>query len=404
MDAALADRIKKDFEFEKGRSAPPDGFPQLSDIPAGRYTDPAFYALEQEHIWRRSWLCVGHQGELPEVGSFRLAEETGAPIVIVRGKDRRVRAFYNTCRHRGGPVVREACGRAQRLRCSYHSWAYDLEGNLVSVPDERDFVGLDREVRALIPVRCETWGGWIFVNEDPQAPPLLDYLAPLPREWDDLEIDDLRFIDRHTLMLACNWKAAVDAFLEVYHLKHIHPNTVNRLLDHEGTAIGLLPRGHSRMASPVRPESRAGYGGGGKMVDIKSAGEIPRISNLAYNAFPNLVVPLDVIGFPFLLFFPVDIRTTRMEVLWQGPDWGQEELSDEWKAMVNVFDMVLDEDTQNLSWIQKSLESPGFRGIPLNYQERRIYHIHEAIDRTIGVERIPPELRVEPKLEAWFER
>jgi len=404
MDVALADRIKKEFEFEKHRTAPPEGFPQLPDIPAGRYTDPDFYALEQEHVWRRTWLCVGHQGELPDVGSYRLAEETGAPIVMVRGKDRRVRAFYNTCRHRGGPVVREACGKAQRLRCSYHSWAYDLEGKLVSVPDERDFVGLEKEGRALIPVRCETWGGWIFVNQDPDAEPLLDYLAPLPEQWDDLEVDDLRFVDRHTLTLDCNWKAAVDAFLEVYHLKHIHPNTVNRLLDHEGTAIGLLPRGHSRMASPVRPESRDGYGGGGEMADIKSAGEIPRISNLAYNAFPNLVVPLDVIGFPFLLFFPVDIRTTRMEVLWQGPDWGEEEISDKWKAYVNVFDMVLDEDTQNLKWIQKSLESPGFRGIPLNYQERRIYHVHENIDRAIGAERIPPELRVAPKLDTWIER
>jgi hypothetical protein len=140
------------------------------------------------------------------------------------------------------------------------------------------------------------------------------------------------------------------------------------------------------------------------MPDIQSAGEIPRISNLAYNVFPNLVTPLDVIGFPFLLFFPVDIRTTRMEVLWQGPDWGAEEVPDVWKAYVNVFDMVLDEDTQNLKWIQKSLESPGFKGIPLSYQERRIYHVHETIDRTIGVERIPAELRVEPKLDDWIER
>jgi phenylpropionate dioxygenase-like ring-hydroxylating dioxygenase large terminal subunit len=404
MDAILADRIKKDFEYERNRTAPPEGFPQLPDIPAGRYTDPAFYELEQERVWRRTWLCVGHQGELPDAGSYRLAEETGSPILIVRGKDRKVRAFYNTCRHRGGPVVRETCGKAQRLRCSYHSWAYDLEGKLVSVPDERDFVDLDKSGRALIPVRCETWGGWIFVNEDPDAQPLLEFLGPLPTEFDDFDIENLRFVDRHTLILECNWKAAVDAFLEVYHLKHIHPNTVSRLLDHEGTAIGLLPGGHSRMASPVRPESLSGYGGGGEMADIQSAGEIPRISNLAYNAFPNLVTPLDVIGFPFLLFFPVDIRTTRFEVLWQGPDWGQEELTEMWKAYVNVFDMVLDEDTQNLKWIQKSLESPGFRGIPLNYQERRIYHLHETIDRTIGVEHIPPELRVESKLDGWIER
>jgi phenylpropionate dioxygenase-like ring-hydroxylating dioxygenase large terminal subunit len=404
MNASLADQIKKSFEYERNRSGPPESFPRLSDVPARRYTDPKFFELEEEYIWKRSWLCVGHAGEMPEAGSYRLCEETGSPILIVHGKDGRFRAFYNTCRHRGGPVVREPCGKAAMLRCQYHSWTYDLKGDLVSVPDERDFVDLDKRERALVPVRCEMWGGWIFINEDPDAEPLLDFLAPLPADWDDLDVDRLRFVDRHTLMLDCNWKVAVDAFLEVYHLKHIHPKTVSKLLDHEGTAIALHPRGHSRMASPVRPENLATYGGGNGRPQIESAGEIPRISNLAYSVFPNLVVPLDVTGFPFLIFFPVDIRRTRFEVLWQGPDWGQPELDDAWKAMLHVFDVVLDEDTQNLAWIQKSLESEGARGIPLNYQERRIYHLHEEIDRRIGTEKIPAELRVEPKLDAWVER
>ena len=404
MDAALSDQIKKSIEYERNRTRPPDGFPKLPDIPARRYTDPAFFELEKKHIWRRSWLCVGHRGEMPNPGCYRLCDEIGSPILIVRGVDQKFRAFYNTCRHRGGPVVREACGKAAMLRCSYHSWTYDFEGKLIDVPDERDFVDLDKAERSLIAVRCEMWGGWIFVNEDPDAEPLLDYLAPLPRDWDDLSIDSLRFVDRHHLMLECNWKVAVDAFLEVYHLKHIHPTSVARLLDHSGTAIGLHPRGHSRMASPVRPENLATYGGGNGRPQIETAGEIPRIANLAYSAFPNLIVPLDVTGFPFLIFFPVDIRTTRMEVLWQAPDWGQPDLDDPWKAMLQIFDMVLDEDTRNLKWIQSSVESEGFRGIPLNYQERRIYHLHEEIDRVIGCQNVPPELRVEPKLDSWIER
>lgn len=404
MEASLAKQIKQNIEYERNRTAPPVNFPKLPDIPAGRYTDPAFFELEKAHVWGRSWLCVGHEGEMPEAGSFRLCDETGSPILIVRGKDDRFRAFYNTCRHRGGPVVREPCGKAAMLRCSYHSWTYDFEGRLVSVPDERDFVDLDKRERSLIGVRCERWGGWIFINEDPDAAPLLDCLAPLPRDFADLDIDRLRFVNRHTLMLDCNWKVAVDAFLEVYHLKHIHRNTVNRLLDHEGTAIGLYPGGHSRMASPVRPENLVRYGGGHGRPQIETAGEIPRISNLAYNAFPNLVVPLDVTGFPFLLFFPVDIRTTRFEVLWQGPDWGTPGPDEAWKAILQVFDSVLDEDTQNLRWIQKSVESEGFKGITLNYQERRIYHLHEQIDRVIGREKIPAVLRVEPKLDAWIER
>ena len=173
MDASLADQIKKSFEYERNRKGPPEDFPRLPDIPARRYTHPEFFDLEREHVWKRSWLCVGHQGEMPEVGSYRLCEETGSPILIVHGKDQQFRAFYNTCRHRGGPVVREPCGKAAMLRCQYHSWTYDLSGNLVSVPDERDFVDLDKTERSLIPLRCEMWGGWIFVNEDPNAESVL---------------------------------------------------------------------------------------------------------------------------------------------------------------------------------------------------------------------------------------
>ena len=156
MNANLADQIKKSFEYERNRTGPPESFPRLPDIPARRYTDAKLFELEKEHIFKRTWLCVGHQGEMPDAGSYRLCDETGSAILIGRGKDQRFRAFYNACRHRGGPVVREPCGKAAMLRCQYHSWTYDLQGKLVSVPDERDFVDLDKSERALIPVRSRS--------------------------------------------------------------------------------------------------------------------------------------------------------------------------------------------------------------------------------------------------------
>ena len=113
-------------------------------------------------------------------GAYKLCDIAGAPVLLVRGEDDVVRAFYNSCRHRGAPVVRETCGVARMLTCQYHSWTYDLRGELARVPDERDFVGLSRDERALPPVRCEAWGGWYFVNLDHDAEPLLDFLGPLP--------------------------------------------------------------------------------------------------------------------------------------------------------------------------------------------------------------------------------
>jgi phenylpropionate dioxygenase-like ring-hydroxylating dioxygenase large terminal subunit len=403
MDARKTEEIKQQIAFERQRTAPPEDFPRFPDLPAGRYTDPGFFALEQEHIWARTWLLAGHRDQLAEPGSYFLWEDAGPPVIVLRDNGGAIRAFYNTCQHRGGPVAREPSGRVRNLRCHYHSWTYDLQGELIDVPDERDFVGLDKSCRSLVPLRCEMWGGWIFLNQDPDAIPLQQYLGSIPDEVADFRVDELRFIERHHFDIACNWKVAIDAFNEVYHIKHIHPNTVDKLIDHRGAPMGLIPHGHSRMPTPVREDRLASRMPSGNPLDIETVGEIARITNLAYNVFPNFIMPTDSTGFPVLLFWPQDIRTTRMDVLWFGKDWGDGELPGFWKDMLPLFDHVLREDTENLPWIQKSVESPAFRGVPLSYQERRIYHVHEEIDRVIGVERIPEALRVTPLLGPYVE-
>ena len=138
-------------------------------------------------------------------------------------------------------------------------------------------------------------------------------------------------------------------------------------------------------------------------LDVPSVGEIGRLTNLAYSVFPNLITPLEPAGFPILLFWPRDLRTTTMEVLWFGGDWGEGEPPETWPFFIRAFASMLAEDTQFLPSIQRSMESPAFRGVPLSYQERRIYHLHEEIDRVIGVERVPEALRVEPLMAPYLE-
>ncbi len=110
MDDKYMTRFRERSAFEANRTEPPDGFPKLPDLPLARYTDPAFYALEHEHLFKRVWLYAAHDSELPTPGSYKLADIAGAPILLVRGDDGEVRAFYNACRHRGAPVVRGECG------------------------------------------------------------------------------------------------------------------------------------------------------------------------------------------------------------------------------------------------------------------------------------------------------
>ena len=190
--AAWAARIRAQMEFEWKREGPPEGFPALPTIPTGRYTDPEFFELEQRFLWKKCWLLVGRDEDFSEPGSFQLFERTGSPLLIVRGHDKVLRGFFNTCQHRGAPVVRDACGSAKRLRCQYHSWTYDLDGKLLQVPDRRDFTELDEEKRSLKPVRCEVYDGWVFVNEDLDARPLLEWLGPIAEEWSPLGGADLR--------------------------------------------------------------------------------------------------------------------------------------------------------------------------------------------------------------------
>ena len=114
MDSAAVKRFLSGMEYEAARAAPPEGFPHFPDLPAGRYVDPAFLDLETRKLWKNSWLYACHIDELPNAGSYLLWKKTGSPILIVRGKDDVVRAFYNTCRHRGGPLVKQASGTQAR--------------------------------------------------------------------------------------------------------------------------------------------------------------------------------------------------------------------------------------------------------------------------------------------------
>ncbi|HVW67390.1 MAG TPA: aromatic ring-hydroxylating dioxygenase subunit alpha [Steroidobacteraceae bacterium] len=390
------------MRFEAERTGPPADFPQLPDIPGGRYTDPAFLALERNHLWRKSWLYACHQDELPKPGSFVVSRKTGSPIIIVRGKDDVIRAFYNTCRHRGGPLAKTDNGCVEGFVCGYHGWTYTLDGKLINLRDKRDFVGLDMSRRSLVEVRCERFYNWIFINEDPGAQPLAQHFAPFVEYFEQFQPASWRFVAQQGFDVKCNVKVLMDAFLEVYHLKSIHTNTVDRFLDHRGTTIALYRNGHSLMVTPNRRPDWIDPGTRG-MRRIETATVVSAKNNPSFNFYPNLVTPVDPTGAPFLLFWPVADTSMRIECHWFAPDWGSGPAPDLWETRIRNFERILHEDLQFAEAIQESLMSAGFKGMPLNYQERRIYHWHEELDRRIGPERIPPELRVQPRLSPFWE-
>lgn len=403
MDASTTRRIKEGMAFEAARTEPPSGFPKLPDIPAARYVDPQFLELEKHGLWKRSWLYAGHVSQVAERGSWFLTRNTGTPILVVRNLQGELRAFYNTCRHRGGPLVTEDAGQGRGFVCGYHGWSYTLDGQLKSVRDKRDFVDLDFACRSLLPVRCETLGGWIFINEDPEASALLESLGPLESELRQFELDNLMLVHSSGYDVPCNVKLLLDVFLEVYHLKSIHQNTADRFLDHRGMTVTLWPNGHSRMVTPNRRPDWIDPGARG-MPEIASVTEMPRANNVSYNIFPNIVMPPTATGIPMLVFWPRTANSMRIECHWFGPKLPAEDLSALWEVRIRNFERILFEDLEFAAKLQESVEGPGFMGIPLNYQERRIYHWHEEADRRIGIERVPAPMRVEQVLGDWVDK
>ena len=398
--------LKDLMEYEAERKAPPEGFPDLPDIPAGRYTDQRFFALEQEHVWRKSWLLAAHIDELPEPGSFRLWDITGQPVLLIHGDEGTINAFYNTCRHRGAPVVTERSGSKQRFVCPYHGWCYSREGELVAVRDPEDFGNLDVSTRGLKSIRCERFGNLIFVNFDSQAPSLLDWLGPIADEWQEFQFENCRLAARHVFDLNCNWKIAMEANTEVYHVRSIHPHTVSPILDDRRNVNTLYRHGHGRMIAPT-PKGKVALDVmpvSPDIAQIDTVGELVRTCTQSYGLFPNWVSPLSQYAIPPILFWPNGINKCRMETWTMAPQWKEGLQPDFWTENNGTeLSAVLKEDTQFGEKIQTSMESRGFEGVPLSYQEARIYHWNQAADRMIGIENIPPELRVEQVIgDEWI--
>ncbi|ARN75683.1 aromatic ring-hydroxylating oxygenase subunit alpha [Oceanicoccus sagamiensis] len=411
MDPQHTALIKQQIAEAYERQGAPEGFPAMPDIPVSRYISDEFWQAEQQQLWPKTWLFAGHKDELPNIGSSKLWQDAGVPVVIVKDEQQRYRAFYNTCQHRAGPLVVEEYAEQQRLRCGYHGWTYNFDGDLIGVPDRRDFIDLDLECNKLLELRCESWGGCLFVNRDPDAISLDKFLMAVKPELEQFAFDQLQLVDKHSIDIAANWKACTDSFMETYHLRHIHPHTVDTILDHKGTVISLLEQGHNKMYTPNRMgfiPPQAGFD------DIPTVEELPRMTNLAYSLFPNVVIPLDAGGFPILVFWPVDKANTRMDIWWFAPVtdankgkqvWRdqQQYLSQQWLEKLAIFDVVLGEDVQFLPSQQQSMETGAIQGMTLSYLERRIYHRHESIDQIIGSERIPEGMAVAPVLQNQIE-
>ena len=194
-------------------------------VPASDYSEE-FHRLEMERVWPRVWQIACREEEIPHVGNYVNYEIGHESILVVRSAPDSIKAFYNVCPHRGRRLRDDARGTLTKFFCGYHAWTFDLDGKVSSIPAEGDWKGcpqFSEEDLSLSPVRVDTWAGWVWINMDPDCKPLREYLAPLPERLDAFEWDLCRIRSYQTIIFPINWKVALEAFVEAYHVVGTHP-------------------------------------------------------------------------------------------------------------------------------------------------------------------------------------
>jgi len=349
---------------------------EASTIPASWYTDERVFDLEQQTAFSRSWQFAARVDQLEEPGDFVTTEIASEPIVIVRGNDKRLRGFFNVCRHHAAAVMTEAAGHANQMRCPYHGWTYSLEGELRGTPDFSGVCNFDRAENGLAPVEIATWEQWVFAKIDAaQSSPLnnsksslTDFLSTnLVDQFQGLNLANLHWLERRCYRLNCNWKVFVDNYLDGgYHVPHLHKG-LDSVLDYSNYAIEnganfclqsspLVSRAKDDSVSAVRTGKRALY----------------------YWLYPNFMINCYEGVMDTNLVRPLAVD--RTEVIF---DFYFDDVSDEARernhASVDVGERIQQEDLDICESVQRGLQSRAYNAGRLSVRREAGEHLFHRL-------------------------
>ncbi|MFQ5490487.1 MAG: aromatic ring-hydroxylating dioxygenase subunit alpha, partial [Phycisphaerae bacterium] len=264
-------------------------------IPGEWYTDERVYALERQGVFGGNWVMVGRLDALKEAGQYITATVAGEPIVVVRGQDGELGAFFNVCRHHAAEVLTETQGCVSVLQCPYHGWTYGLDGALKATPEFDGVDGFDKRDSGLVRIEVDSWENFVFVRLGDEGPGLADYLGGAVDLMKPLQLGGLGFVERREYRLACNWKVYVDNYLDGgYHVPYAH-KSLSTVLDYKQYQIECRERWclqSSPMTAGGDPETAAVRSG-------ETAHYLWVYPNFMINVYDgvmdtNLVLPLSV--------------------------------------------------------------------------------------------------------------
>ena len=285
---------------------------RANHLPGYVYTSLEIYWREKEEIFLKDWLCVARSEELANPGDYMTFRVYDEPIVVTRNKGGDLCAFANVCRHRGVEVA-SGQGNTEEFSCPYHGWLYDLDGRLVGAPYMKEAQGFDPNSCRLDPLRLDTWAGWVFVNFDPDAAPLSEFVTEFENDFGWLRQEDCLLTRKFEMEFDCNWKLIVENLLDFYHVAALHQDTIGHgfdvsLMDLDNKPDGRFSSFYERV-SPMpggKPLLDLLPALEGKSGTLNSVGFLPPNFNLIFRpdyVRPFLIWPLSpakckLVGYP----------------------------------------------------------------------------------------------------------
>ncbi len=402
------------------------------DIPWHRYTSEEFYEAEVEHVWRKTWQWACREEHIPGIGDYYVYDICDESVFVIRGEDLKIRAFINSCPHRGMQFfdAGESGKGKQFLRCPFHGMSWQLDGALRDIPCRWDFPHIKDEAFGLYEVQCDNWGGFVFVNLDENAKPLHDFLEVLPEHFAHAPLED-RYVTLHTQkILPGNWKMCMEGFLEAFHVLATHPEALRTsswantqydiLSPHVTRFLQTLAAGNAvyeKSYSDAELFEMMGHKGGlpdGKNarqahadvvrkglakdmdIDLSHVSNSELLDSIEYHVFPNACF-FPGISIPLIYRFrPLGVDKCIHDILLLQPlpDSGERpapapveklEIEEPYVSLEsfreNRLSYVLDQDTDNFrrQWAGIKASKKGKQTLG-NYQEARIRHFHHVLD------------------------
>lgn len=224
-------------------------------VPKEAYISREYAELEKRKLWTRVWQVACRVEELKKIGDFVTYDICDNSFVVVRTAEDKIQAFYNVCMHRGRRLT-AGCGHARVFHCNFHGWRWNIDGTVNRILDRSDWDGcpsVSDEDFSLREVPCDTWGGFVYINPDPNAEPLAEYLSPMPDFVDPFRFDEMRYRWTVSVKIPCNWKVALEAFDEGYHVAATHPQLLETQGDDTTRSFVYGKHGMFGYPNPTRP-------------------------------------------------------------------------------------------------------------------------------------------------------